>query len=121
MTRVRNTLYAIRIGSFICLNSLKEPSYMPPAIEIEHLSKSYPKRNSAPVKAVDDLQLVVPAGQVIGFLGANGAGKTTTIKMLCGLITPDAGHARLNGYAVAHERSAAMHQIGAVLEGTRNI
>src|SRR5690242_14307138 len=94
---------------------------MPPAIEIEHLSKSYPKRNSTPVKAVDDLQLVVPAGQVIGFLGANGAGKTTTIKMLCGLITPDAGQVRLNGYAVAHERSAAMRQIGAVLEGTRNI
>ena len=94
---------------------------MPTAIEIEHLSKRYPKRNGTPVKAVDDLNLTVAAGEVLGFLGANGAGKTTTIKMLCGLITPDAGQVRVNGYAVAHERSAAMRQIGAVLEGTRNI
>ena len=94
---------------------------MPIAIEIEHLSKRYPKRNGAPVKAVDDLNLTVAAGEVLGFLGANGAGKTTTFKMLCGLITPDAGQVRVNGYAVAHERSAAMRQIGVVLEGTRNI
>jgi ABC-2 type transport system ATP-binding protein len=94
---------------------------MPIAIEIEHLSKCYPKRNSTPVKAVDDLNLTVAAGEVLGFLGANGAGKTTTIKMICGLITPDAGQVRVNSYAVAHERSAAMRQIGAVLEGTRNV
>jgi ABC-2 type transport system ATP-binding protein len=94
---------------------------MPPAIEIEHLSKSYPKRNGAVVKAVDDLNLVVPTGQVLGFLGANGAGKTTTIKMLCGLITPDVGLVRLHGYHVARQRGAAMRQIGAVLEGTRNV
>ncbi|MFN8489848.1 MAG: ABC transporter ATP-binding protein [Caldilineaceae bacterium] len=91
------------------------------AIEIEQLSKSYPKRNGPPVQAVIDLNLTVPAGQVIGFLGANGAGKTTTIKMLCGLILPDAGQVKLNGHAVRQQRSAAMRQIGAVLEGTRNV
>jgi len=63
----------------------------------------------------------VPAGQVIGLLGPNGAGKTTLIKMLCGLVTPTAGIARLNGYDITRQRSAAVLQLGAVLEGGRNI
>ncbi|MGH2509754.1 MAG: ABC transporter ATP-binding protein, partial [Ktedonobacteraceae bacterium] len=71
--------------------------------------------------AVDNLNLTVEAGQVFGFLGANGAGKTTTIKMICGLITPTTGQIRINGHDVARERSVAMRQIGAVLEGTRNV
>ena len=90
------------------------------AIEINALSKTYGKRKN-PVKAVDNLNLGVQAGQVFGFLGANGAGKTTTIKMICGLVTPTAGSVRVNGHDVTRERSAAMRQIGAVLEGTRNV
>jgi ABC-2 type transport system ATP-binding protein len=70
---------------------------------------------------VDDLNLEAPRGQVLGFLGANGAGKTTTIKMMCGLVSPDQGEVRLNGYDSQRQRGPAMRQIGAVLEGTRNI
>jgi ABC-2 type transport system ATP-binding protein len=92
-----------------------------PAIAIRHLGKTYRKRNAEPVIAVDDLNLEVPGGQVLGFLGANGAGKTTTIKMMCGLVTPDHGDVHLNGCNVLHRRGQAMCQIGAVLEGTRNI
>lgn len=92
----------------------------PAAIEINALSKTYGKRKNT-VKAVDNLNLCVQAGQVFGFLGANGAGKTTTIKMICGLVTPTVGSVRVNGHDVTHERSAAMRQIGAVLEGTRNV
>jgi ABC-2 type transport system ATP-binding protein len=88
---------------------------------IAHLGKTYQRRKAEPVVAVDDLNLEVPSGQVLGFLGANGAGKTTTIKMICGLITPDQGKVHLNGYDVARKRGPAMRQIGAVLEGTRNI
>jgi ABC-2 type transport system ATP-binding protein len=58
---------------------------------------------------------------VLGLLGPNGAGKTTTIKMICGLITPTAGTVRLNGYDVARQRPSAVRQIGAVLEGSRNV
>lgn len=94
---------------------------MPAAIELSHLSKAYSKRGSPPIQAVADLSLSVPTGQVIGFLGPNGAGKTTTIKMLCGLVEPTTGQATINGYDVRRQRSAAMRQIGAVLEGTRNI
>lgn len=94
---------------------------MPAAIEIEGLSKTYRRRRGDPVQAVNDLHLAVPPGQVFGFLGPNGAGKTTTIKMICGLVTPNAGRIRLNGFDLAHQHGAAMLQIGTVLEGTRNI
>jgi ABC-2 type transport system ATP-binding protein len=57
-------------------------------IELIHVSKSY---NKGQVKAVDDLTLSVRPGEIFGFLGPNGAGKTTTIKMIVGLLRPDAG------------------------------
>ncbi|GAA2394743.1 daunorubicin resistance protein DrrA family ABC transporter ATP-binding protein [Nonomuraea africana] len=76
---------------------------------------------SAQVRAVDEVSLRIPAGSVFGFLGPNGAGKTTTIKMLAGLLTPTSGLVRLGGFDVARQRSAAMAQFGAVLEGSRNV
>ena len=65
---------------------------MSAAIQIESLSKFFPGRNDSPIKAVNDISLSVPAGQVFGFLGHNGAGKTTTIKMVCGRVTPTSGN-----------------------------
>ena len=90
-------------------------------IQTEALSKTYRGRNGAPVQAVQDLTLAVPSGQVFGFLGPNGAGKTTTIKMICGLIRPTSGRVSVGEYDVWRRRSAAVRQIGAVLEGTRNV
>lgn len=90
------------------------------AIELSGLTKTYRQRRQA-VKAVDGVSLSVPPGQVLGLLGPNGAGKTTTIKMICGLILPSAGTVMLNGYDVARQRAAAVRQIGAVLEGSRNV
>ena len=92
-----------------------------PAIEIKHLSKSYRKRRGEVVHAVQDLSLSIPTGQILGFLGANGAGKTTTIKMICGLVIPSSGTIEVNGYNLARQHSIVMRQIGAVLEGTRNV
>src|SRR5258708_40140479 len=92
-----------------------------PAIRIVGLTKSYPDKHGQARKAVDNLNLEVQRGQVFGFLGANGAGKTTTIKTLCGLIIPESGQVYVNGYQVVRERGLAMQQIGAVLEGTRNV
>jgi ABC-2 type transport system ATP-binding protein len=63
-------------------------------IEIDHLSKSY---NKGAVRAVDDLTLTVPPGEIFGFLGPNGAGKTTTIKMIVGILRPDGGTIRIAG------------------------
>jgi len=63
-------------------------------IEIDHVSKSY---NKGAVRAVDDLTLTVPPGEIFGFLGPNGAGKTTTIKMIVGILKPDGGTIRISG------------------------
>jgi ABC-2 type transport system ATP-binding protein len=63
-------------------------------IEMRHVSKSY---NNGRVKAVDDLTLTVQPGEIFGFLGPNGAGKTTTIKMIVGLLRPDAGTILVDG------------------------
>jgi ABC-2 type transport system ATP-binding protein len=63
-------------------------------IEFRRVSKSY---NKGKVKAVDDLDLVIKPGEIFGFLGPNGAGKTTTIKMIVGLLKPDAGTITING------------------------
>ena len=91
------------------------------AIELESLTKTFRRRGSAPVRAVVDLSLSIPRGQIFGFLGPNGAGKTTTIKMMCGVVTPDSGRATLLGHDVQRDRSAAVRQIGAVLEGARTV
>jgi ABC-2 type transport system ATP-binding protein len=90
------------------------------AIELAGLTKRY-RRGKGRFTAVNNVTLSVPTGQVIGLLGPNGAGKTTTIKMTCGLILPSAGTIRLNGYDVGRQRSNAMRQLGAVLEGSRNV
>jgi ABC-2 type transport system ATP-binding protein len=97
-----------------------DPANDRPAIELSGLTKRY-RRGKGWFTAVNDVTLSVPPGQVIGLLGPNGAGKTTTIKMACGLILPTAGTIRLNGHDVGKQRADAVRQIGAVLEGSRNV
>lgn len=66
--------------------------------------------------AVDELNLSAPAAGVYGFLGPNGAGKTTAIRMLLGLIRPNAGEVRLFGVPVARDRASLMRRVGALVE-----
>lgn len=91
-----------------------------PAIELTGLTKIY-GRGGETFVAVDAVTLEVARGEVIGLLGPNGAGKTTTIKMMASLIEPTSGTAVLNGFDVARQRASAVWQIGAVLEGSRNV
>jgi len=63
-------------------------------IELRNISKSY---NKGVLRAVDDLTLAVPPGEIFGFLGPNGAGKTTTIKMIVGILTADSGTILIEG------------------------
>lgn len=81
-------------------------------IEIDALTKSFKKRN-----AVDAVSLNVSQGSVYGFLGPNGAGKTTTIRMLLGLIFPDAGRVSLLGLSVPKQLSKVLPKVGAMIEG----
>ena len=70
-------------------------------IEIEHLSKIYKDFWGRPkVRALDDLNLTIPKGEVFGLLGPNGSGKSTTIKLLLGLIFPTSGKASIFGYPI---------------------
>ena len=56
------------------------------AIDVRGLTKRYGGR-----AVVDEVAMTLAPGRICGFLGPNGSGKTTTIRMLCGLLTPDAG------------------------------
>ncbi len=76
-------------------------------IELDNLSKHF-----GAVRAVDGLSLAVPRGELFCFLGPNGAGKTTTIKILCGLIRPTGGAARIAGRDVVREAAAIRPLIG---------
>ncbi|MBL8552505.1 MAG: ABC transporter ATP-binding protein [Hyphomonadaceae bacterium] len=62
--------------------------------------------------AVDDLELKVPRGAIYGFLGPNGSGKTTSIRMVCGLLKPDAGEGRVLGYDVLSQSSEIKERVG---------
>jgi len=77
-----------------------------PAIESQKLVKQFGK-----VRAVDNLDLVVPAGIVYGFLGPNGAGKTTTIRILATLLRPDSGTAWVFGHDIVREASAVRSRV----------
>jgi ABC-2 type transport system ATP-binding protein len=66
--------------------------------------------------AVDDLSLQAPGAGVYGFLGPNGAGKTTAIRMLLGLLRPDAGEVHLFNAPLLANRSALMSRVGALVE-----
>src|SRR6266702_3066563 len=101
--------------------SATRPDARPLAFELTGLSKVYHRGKDTMVRAVDTLSLSAPAGQVVGLLGPNGAGKTTTIKMMCGLVAPTSGRVQLRGYDVAKARPMAVRQVGAVLEGARNV
>jgi ABC-2 type transport system ATP-binding protein len=73
-------------------------------------------RDFASVRAVDELTLAVPAGQVFGFLGPNGSGKTTTIRLLLGLLEPTSGSARVLGSDSRTQGQAIREKTGALLE-----
>src|SRR5580658_435028 len=76
-------------------------------IEVEQLRKSYGESI-----AVDGVSFTARAGEIFGLLGPNGAGKTTTISCICGLLTPSAGHVKVEGHDVVREGSAARAQLG---------
>jgi ABC-2 type transport system ATP-binding protein len=67
--------------------------------------------------AVDQVDLDVPEGAVLGMLGPNGSGKTTTIRMLLGLVRPSAGKVRLLGHEMPQQAARALPDVGALVEG----
>ncbi len=77
-----------------------------PAIVADALTKSFPG-----VRAVGALSFNVCAGEIFGLVGPDGAGKTTTLRMLAGIMPPDAGHAIVAGYDVVRDPEGAKHAL----------
>ncbi len=65
-------------------------------------------------KAVDDVSFSIERGEIVGFIGPNGAGKSTTIKMLSGILYPDAGNVKINGFIPYKQRKQYVKNIGVV-------
>ncbi|GAB3653167.1 CocE/NonD family hydrolase [Actinocorallia lasiicapitis] len=89
-----------------------DPALADVPLKITGLGKVY--KNG--FKAVDDLSFGVAQGQVLGLLGPNGAGKTTTLRMLMGLIHPDAGEIRIFGHPVT-PGAPVLARLGSFVEG----
>src|SRR5437667_6633399 len=85
---------------------------LPPAIEARGLHRMF----KGGVEAVRGIELSVAAGEVFGFLGPNGAGKTTTVRMLCTLLPPTAGSARVAGVDVLGDPAEVRRRIGVALQ-----
>src|SRR5271154_5209511 len=83
-------------------------------IEIENLTKRFRGKT-----ALSGLNLQVPQGAIFALLGDNGAGKTTTIRMLTGLLRPDAGRARIVDLDTWHAAAKLRHKVGYVPERPR--
>jgi ABC-2 type transport system ATP-binding protein len=81
------------------------------AIETHRLTKRF-----SSFTAVDHIDLAVRKGEIYGFLGPNGAGKSTTIRMLCTLLTPSSGSAKVAGYDIARQANEVRKKIGLVSE-----
>ena len=77
------------------------------AIDVRGLNKSFGTKH-----VVKDFSLQVKRGEIYGFLGPNGSGKTTSIRMLCGLLRPDAGHGTCLGHDVVRDTAAIKREVG---------
>src|SRR3972149_1130534 len=84
-----------------------------PLIEVRNLRKTF-----GHTRAVDSIALSVSAGEICGLVGPDGAGKTTTMRLLCGVLSPDAGRGQdapvvhIGGYDMLEQTDQARTQIG---------
>jgi ABC-2 type transport system ATP-binding protein len=76
-------------------------------IDVRGLTKSYAGR-----RVVDSVDMQVATGRIVGFLGPNGSGKTTSLRMLCGLLTPDAGEGEVLGLDFRRRAAEVKRQVG---------
>src|SRR5579875_3597190 len=82
-------------------------------IDVKHLRKEFRS-----VVAVRDVSFSAADGSITGLLGANGAGKTTTLRMICGVLEPEAGLVRMDALAPVDDPQAAQRKVGALLDHT---
>ncbi len=78
-----------------------------PIVSVEHVRKRF-----AATQAVDDLSLEIARGEMFGLIGPDGAGKTTTIRLICGLLRPDAGTIRVLGHDPVAQHARVTEHVG---------
>jgi sodium transport system ATP-binding protein len=81
-------------------------------IEVQNLSKTYRDLRRGQVVALDGVSFAVQPGEIFGLLGPNGAGKTTAMRILCTVLKPTGGQARVAGYDVLAEAPAVRRHVG---------
>src|SRR5260370_16443702 len=81
-------------------------------IQVENLQKSFRDLRRGLVHAVDGVSFEARPGEIFGLLGPNGAGKTTTMRILCTVLRPTGGSARIAGYDVATQPALVRQHIG---------
>lgn len=91
-----------------------EPSAEAPALVVRGLTKSF-----GGTRAVDGIDLTIPAGSFYGLVGPNGAGKTTTLSMIAGLLRPDRGSIEVNGVDAASDSVEAKRMMGVLPDRLR--
>lgn len=87
-------------------------------LTIDSIQKTYRSRRNL-VKVLTDVSLQVQPGEVVALLGRNGSGKTTTIRIICGLVLPDAGTVTINGFKIGQQQYMA--QMGALIDTNRGL
>jgi ABC-2 type transport system ATP-binding protein len=90
-------------------NATNQPSDPQNIIEVHQLTKSFSGNT-----VVKGISLNVKRGEIFGFMGPNGSGKTTTLRMICGLMKPDAGHGQCLGFDIIHEQHHIKRLVGYV-------
>ena len=95
------------------MSQLENGAVPAPAVSVKGLTKRYGE-----LEAVRGIDFTVQTGETFGFLGPNGAGKSTTINMLCTLVQPSGGSARVAGHDVVRERDEVRRNIGLVFQDT---
>lgn len=82
----------------------------------------FPRKEPKPTfTAVNGVDLQIQRGEIFGLLGPNGAGKSTTIRMLCTLLEPTSGTARVNGFDIVKQANDVRRSLGTLLAGERSI
>lgn len=89
-------------------------------LEVKNISKTF-YNSFRSVTALSDVSLLFDKSKIYGIIGPNGAGKTTLIKTICGLIYPDSGNVFIDNKPLYPSNLELLKNIGAILEGSRNI
>jgi len=98
------------------VNNITKRFFLPKSLKDSAL---HPFKKNKEILALDDVSLNLEKGEVLALLGPNGAGKTTLIKILCTLILPDHGTAKISGYDLVREGEQVKSKIGLIMSDER--